>query len=608
MIPWIFKKIGLPLMLLLIVLTAFSGCSSNSGDGEEKGKVTISLTDAQGDFVTYAVNVKSITLTRANGSEIETLPVTTTVDFAQYVDVMELITAASVPLGAYTKATMVLDYSAADIRVENSAGESVNVTSIKDADGNDVTELEVSVYLENQNKLVIAPGLISHLALDFDLKSSNTVTFADNGSAQLVVEPTLVADIDKECPKVQQVRGLMVKVEEDKGRFFVNLCPFNHNLKGEKEDFGQVIVLSGTETVYEINGEGFVGNDGLAALADIDSDTAVLVKGEMKFNPSRFEATEVYVGVSVPSVEGDVIMGSVLSRDGNTLSVNGVVLSQTGQHIRLNDTVMVTLSENTVVKKQRSMDTFSIADISPGQNIWITGSLSNSDSETLALDATSGTARLLFTTLRGHVAADTSGSDLNVELGTIDLRKAELFDFSGTGSDGDNDAEPTSYEIETGDISTAGFDYGDPIKLYGFVNAYGQAPYDFAATTLVNYVTMPSFLTLKWSPSTAAPFESMTDESLVVDLNAATVHHLLFNSHISQDGDDDTMTIVPADKSVYVIKMRLNIYVYSDFAEFVGKLDELLDGNNRVSRLFSTGAYQADSGILTTTYLTIEIR
>jgi hypothetical protein len=608
MIPWIFKKLGLPLMFLIIALTATSGCSSSSGSGEEQGEVTISLTDAAGDFVTYAVAVKSITLTRANGAEIETLPATTTVDFTRYVDVTELITAASVPLGAYTKATMVLDYSNADIRVENSAGESVDITSIRDADGNDVIELEVSVYLENQNKLVIAPGLISHLALDFDLKSSNTVTFADNGNAQLVVEPILVADIDKECPKVQQVRGLRVVVQEDKGRFFVKLCPFNHNLNGENHNFGQVMVLSGTETIYEINGEGYVGEDGLAVLADVDEDTAVLVKGEMKFNPTRFEASEVYAGTSVPSVEGDVIMGSVLSRDGNTLAVNGVVLSQTGQHIRLNDTVVVTLSDNTVVKKQRSMETFSIADISPGQHIWITGSFSNTESETLALDATSGSARLLLTALRGHVTADTSGSDLTIELGSIDLRKAELFDFTGTGIDAGNDADPDRYEIETGSLSTAAFAPGDPIKLYGFVNAYGQAPYDFEATTLVNYVTLPSFLTLKWNPSTTAPFESMTDDSLVVDLNAATVHHLLSNSQLSQDGDEDTVTIVPADRSVYVIKMRMNIYVYSDFTEFVGKLDELLDGNNRVSRLFSTGIYEADSGTLTNTYLTIEIR
>lgn len=608
MIQWTIKKLGLPLMFFFIVLSALSGCSGSSGDGEEKGEVTISLTDAEGDFVTYAVDVKSITLTRANGTVVETLPITTTVDFAQYVDVTELITAASVPLGAYTKATMVLDYSAADIRVENSAGETVNVAAIKDADGNDVTELEVSVYLENVNKLVIAPGLISHLSLDFDLKSSNTVTFDDNGTTHIVVEPSLVADIDKECPKTQQVRGQLAEVNEDMGYFYVNICPFNHDLKNKKHHFGQVMVLSGTETVYEINGEDFVGDDGLAALAEIEEDTAVLVKGEMKFNPRRFEATEVYVGTSVPTVEGDVVMGSVLSRDGNTLAVNGVVLSQTGQHVRLNDTVMVTISETTVVKKQRSTEAYSIADISPGQNIWITGSLSTTESETLTLDSTSGTARLLFTTLRGHVAADTETSDLNIELGTIDLRKTELFDFTGTGINAANDANPMSYEIETGALSTSAFDLGDPIKIFGFVNAFGQAPYDFEATSLVNYVTLPSFFTVKWSPSTTEPFESMTNESLVVDLDDANVHHLLCKAHVSQNDDENTVTIVPAESGVYVIKIKKNTYVYSDFAEFTAKLDTVLDGYNRMRRLFATGGYEADSGLLTTTYLTVELK
>lgn len=608
MIQWAVKKLGLPIMFLFIALSVLSGCSGSSGKDEEKGEVTISLTDAEGDFVTYAVDVKSITLTRANGTEIETLPATTTVDFAQYVDLTELITAASVPLGAYTKATMVLDYSTADIRVENSAGETVNVSSIKDADGNDITELEVSVYLENTNKLVIAPGLISHLALDFDLKSSNTVTFDVDGAAHMVVEPNLVADIDKECPKTQQVRGQLAEVNEEMGYFYINLCPFNHNLKEKKHQFGQVMVLSGEKTVYAINGEDFVGDDGLAALADIDEDTAVLVKGEMKFNPRRFEATEVYVGTSVPSVEGDVVMGSVLSRVGNTLAVNGVVCTQDGKKIRLNDTVMVTLSENTVVKKQQSTATYSISDIAPGQNIWITGSLSTTDSETLALDSTSGTARLLFTTLRGHVAADTEVSDLNIELGTIDLRKAELFDFTGTGLDVDNDADPSNYEIETGSLSTSAFDLGDPIKIYGFVNAFGQAPYDFEATTLVNYVTLPSFFTVKWNPSSTEPFESMTDESLVVNLDAANVRHLLCKAHVSENDDENTVTIVPADSGVYVIKMRKNTYVYSDFAEFTAKLDSVLDGYNRMSRLFATGSYEADSGMLTTTYLTVELR
>ncbi len=609
MIPRTLKKFSIPLILFFLALVFLTSCSGSSGtNSSDKGEVTISLTDAEGDFITYAVDVKSITLTRPNGTVVETLPVTTTVDFAQYVDVTELITSASVPLGAYTKATMTLDYSNADIRVENSSGESVQVSTIKDEDGNNVTEIEVSVYLENSTKLVIAPGLVSHLSLDFDLKSSNTVSFDDEGLAHVVVEPSLVAEIDKESPKIQQVRGTLADVEEDMGYFYVNLCPFSHNLKNNKHKFGQVMVLSGTGTLYEINGEAYTGDAGLSELADMESDTAVLVKGEMKFNPRRFEATEVYVGTSVPTVEGDVVMGSVLSRDGNTLAVNGVVFSEDGDKIRLNDTVVVTLSETTVVKKQRSSEEFTIDAIAPGQNIWITGELSTTESGTLSLDAAEGTARLLLTTLRGHVAADSEGSDLNIELGSIDLRKAEMFDFTGTGSDETTDADPSSYEIETGVLSTAAFDLGDPIKIYGFVNGFGQAPYDFQATTLVNYVSLPSFLTVKWDVSSTEPFDSISEDSLVVDVGPKNVRHLLCKANVSENVEEKLITLIPAESGVYVINMRHDTYVYSDFAEFSAKLETFLDGYNRMKRLFATGAYDADTRIMTTTYLTAELR
>jgi hypothetical protein len=434
------------------------------------------------------------------------------------------------------------------------------------------------------------------------------VEFDNDGNALLVVEPTLIADVDKETPKVERIRGLLGDVNEDMGYFYVNLCPFTHNLKEKKHRFGDVMVLSGTETVYDINGEGFVGDDGLSALADVDKDTPVLVKGSMKFDPRRFEATEVYVGTSVPTISGDVIMGSVIARDGNTLKVNGMVCAKDGSTIRLNDTAIVTLSDETVVKKEKSTDTYSIGDIAPGQRVWITGDLTISDSNTPYIDATQGTARLLVTTLRGHVAPATVDSDLNLELGTIDFRKPDLFDFTGTGDTAEHDADPDSYEIETGSLSTAAFETGDPIKVYGFVNAFGAAPYDFEATTLVNYVTLPSVFTVKWSPSSTDPFESITDEGIVVDLSGKNVHHLLCKAQVNENDGEDLVTLVPAESGVYVIKMRKGIYIYSDFTKFVEKMETFLDGANAVKRLFATGNYESDSKTLTTTYLTVEIK
>ena len=609
----------LQMLFVFLAMTVFSSCSGSSGEsqngepkneakGEARGEVTISLTDAEGDFVTYSVDVVSITLTLKDGSVVETLPIATTVDFAQYVDITEFLTSASVPLGVYSKATMILDYSDADIRVENNEGEIVTAASILDGDGNAVTQLEVSVYLENQSALVITPGLIPHLSLDFDLKASNTISFDEAGNASVMVEPTLLADIDRESPNPHRARGFLGDIDENMSYFYVKLCPFFHDLKGKRTQFGQAMVLSGAGTVYEINGVDYVGDKGLAAMTGIDEDTAVLVKGKILINPCRIEAEEVYVGTSVPSVQGDVVMGSVLRRDGNTLAVNGLVCSQDGKEFRWNDTVSVTISENTLVKKQRSTEKFSIDDISPGQNIWVTGTLSMTESESLALDTTEGTARLLMTTLRGNVTSDNEDSALSIELDTMDLRKAALFDFTGTGTTPAKDADPLNYEIETGDLDTSSFGLHESIKVYGFVNAFGQAPYDFTATSLTNYSSLPSFLTLRWDPSTTEPFVEMIEESLVIDMDTENMHHLLYKSHQYQSDNDGNFAIKPSDRGVFIIQMRKNTHVYTDFTKFVNELEPLIDGYNRVRRLFAAGTYERNTQTLTTYYLTVELK
>jgi hypothetical protein len=55
--------------------------------------VVIALTDAEGDFASYTVDVLSLTLTTANGAVVETLPLSTRVDFARYTDLTEFLSA-----------------------------------------------------------------------------------------------------------------------------------------------------------------------------------------------------------------------------------------------------------------------------------------------------------------------------------------------------------------------------------------------------------------------------------------------------------------------------------------------------------------------------------
>jgi hypothetical protein len=114
---------------ILIVLLALSACGGGSGNGEPIvanqgcdaatcGTLLVGLTDADGEFLSYSVDVVSLTLTKANGTVVQTLPTRQRVDFAGLVDLTELVTAATIPNGTYVSASIQLDYANADVSVE----------------------------------------------------------------------------------------------------------------------------------------------------------------------------------------------------------------------------------------------------------------------------------------------------------------------------------------------------------------------------------------------------------------------------------------------------------------------------------------------------------
>jgi len=135
------------------------GCGGGGGDNGS-GEVIIGLTDTQGDFLSYSVDVVSITLTKANGAVVETLPLSSRVDFAQYEEMTEFITAATIPSGVYTRAQIRLDDSNADIQVEGAGGEAVKST-VQDRNGQPVTTMDLAVRLGDLNGLAIAPGEVN---------------------------------------------------------------------------------------------------------------------------------------------------------------------------------------------------------------------------------------------------------------------------------------------------------------------------------------------------------------------------------------------------------------------------------------------------------------
>jgi hypothetical protein len=594
------------IMLALYGLIGLAGCSSDSAGQTETGNITIGLTDAEGDFVTYAVDVVSLTLTHANGTVVEALPLTTRVDFAQYVDMTELLTAASVPLGAYKKATLSLDYSTADIRVENSAGEIIAVTTLVDENDDPVGHIDMDVYLENRSALVVAPGLLSHITLDFDLAASNSVTIDEGGLAHVTVAPVLLADVNHESPKTFRLRGTLDEVLTDDNSFFVNVCPFYHRIhNADDRPFGRLMVVTDDETVYEIDGMTLTGMDGLTLLADQPSGISIVAMGKMKTDPIRFEAQSVYVGTSVPGTTSDVITGHVIGRDGDTLSVNGMVFIKDEARYIMNDTVRVTLSEDTVVTRRDDDGEQTTDAVAPGQRVIITGDIDTDDAENLSMTAD----RILMdlTVLKGRVTDNPESAYLSVSLESIASKPVDMFDFSGTGSTVENDADPAAYEIETGDLDITDLVTDDLVRIWGFVNAFGQAPYDFAATAIDTLADRPAFFKVHWKPFSSEPFTLISDERLEVNLEGTrTFHHLLQALCLRPLQDlEETPAIVPGEEGVYVIIMRGGPQVFTDFGEFTARIQTELEGSVRAKKLFVKGTYDDASATLTARYLTL---
>lgn len=148
------------LLFGLSLMACGGGDGSDGSAGSDTGEVFVGLTDADGDFATYTVDVSSLTLTRADGAVIDALPISTRVDFAQYTDLTEFLTVATVPLGIYTHVDMTLDYTNADIRA--ASGNDVVPLTPLDGDGNLITTLTMNVKFDGRHPLSSATRHSGH--------------------------------------------------------------------------------------------------------------------------------------------------------------------------------------------------------------------------------------------------------------------------------------------------------------------------------------------------------------------------------------------------------------------------------------------------------------
>ncbi len=599
----------LPWLLSLLLLLAGCGGGSSSdteADTQERGELVIGLTDAPGDFSSYAVNLVSLTLTKQNGAVVETLPLNTRVDFAQYTDMTEFLTAATVPAGVYMKAQMRVDYSDAEIWVEDDDGNLVQVptANIVNENGETLTQMDLRVQLEGRQSLLIAPGIPAHLTLDFDLNTSNQV---DLSGAQpvLTVQPILLADLELERPKVHRVRGPLRDVDTVNSHFDISIRPFHHRFD-HLHRFGDMQVDVLNETFYEIDGETYQGEAGLAALDAMPGLTATVAIGDLKHGNGRFtfQATEVYAGSSVPGGDLDAVRGNVIARRGDTLTIRGATLMRKDGTVVFRDIIDVGLDEETIVKKQLSNEDHEIIEVSVGQRVLVFGSLDAAESS-MGADH----IRMLATVLNAtRVGGDDS---LVVDLQRIDGRPVSIFDFSGTGATAETDADPQNYEVDHGDLDISQISSGAPMRAIGFVTPFATAPDDFTANTLVDLTDVQAVLSVGYGTGSANAFSAISRDGLTLDLTDAGRFHHLGRAGVVIDLAElglEPIIVPPADDDgSFWIQDGETLQLHTSFANFSADLAARIEAGSLVKGVLSSGDYVDQSGVLTSRMVIVKL-
>jgi hypothetical protein len=577
------------------------------------GASMVTMTDAKGDFLSYIVNVTSLQLQTAAGASVETLPVTTKVDFAKLVDLTEVISAGQIPAAEYVSATLTLNYTGANITADDGTGKAVALNPV-DANGAALTgPVTVSIKLDNANHLVITPGRTGRLAFDFNLAASNTVNLA---AATVTVSPTLVATVTPADTKQVRVRGQLVNASATANDFVLNVQPFY----SESMTVGQVTVAVAPTTTYQINGTAYVGMAGITALAALPANTMVAALGSLQTGTQTLTAQAVLAGTSLQNPAKDQISGTVIARSANSLTVRGATYrGQDGDFDFEHQDVTVTVGANTAVTEEGVMGTFTIANISVGQHIDAFGMLSSTSgtaASTKTLDATAGQVRLDLTPAWGVVTNLATGS-ATVNLQSLDGMPVSAFTFAGTGTSAATDAKPTAYVINTGSLNQAGLTMNAPARVFGFVTPFGMAPPDFTAQTLVNFSAVPQALVVDWAQKgTTMAFMGLTATSTSLQLDLAGVGNLHFIQIGPETLDLTTLatapTIVPdtaATTDVFTIGHRGKYKTenFNTFAAFVAALTTDLTPTSTVVAVAATGQFNSTSNTFTATRIVVLI-
>ncbi|MEL7298202.1 MAG: hypothetical protein AAGJ86_11110, partial [Pseudomonadota bacterium] len=356
-------------------------------------------------------------------------------------------------------------------------------------------------------------------------------------------------------------------------------------------DFGRFTVNVDDETQYEVDGQGYTGADGLAALAALDPREPVIANGQI--SQREMDADVVVAGSSVPWADSDVVKGVVAARDADTLTIRGARVELEDGTVIFGGEYTVLLGEETTVSAPGVDNaTLTTNSISVGQRVIAFGE--RSDDQTI--DATADRIVMQYSQLTGEVV---QASPMAVDVFLLNGRRPANFDFAGTGMSADLDADPDFYEIDNGNLALTTVTDGDLVRVRGLVNEFGAAPEDFNAKTVIDleFAERPGELTVQWpvdAPS-AMPFLSTSPDQLNVDISESREFLRIRGVPRPFTNPLDMLTIAATEDGLgaYAINVRGSgtVSLYREFAALEAALNEQLAAGATLQRIHARVRY-----------------
>lgn len=584
-------------------LGAGLGNDNDGGTGTETGKVQILLTDAEEDFLTYKIDVVSITLSTEAGGEVDVLTTATEVDFVQYQELSELFAIRSIPAGNYNSIQLELDYTDSEIIVQDDEG-NPHMASPLDADGAPITLLNVDLQFGDADSVIVSPARVANLTLDLDLSASNEILSFD--PAEVLVEPFLMATAEVDGEREHRARGLLQSVDTLEESFVLDLLP----MRRRDGSFGEAVLSTDTDTAFEIDGVEYTGAEGLAALELLELNTPVVAYGAYDEEIENPLTTQVFAGTSVPWDDKDLLRGTVTARTGDSLTVSGGVI-ETSDGSLFTRTITLTVGDDTTVTGYRLGDA-DIDSLSIGQNIQAMGDFTQTGGDVEAgdvvgtLDATADSVRMSLTALLGSVA---TAAPLTIDLAIINRRPLDIFDFSGTGASALEDADPANYEIETGSLNISNLEAEEWVQVRGYPTPFGSAPEDFEAVSVADHGTdtFNATLTARWEEEAA---ESIVIDgssfSLVLDEGGSSLQVGRIPARLGDAFELNSVTGKVEDGRFAVQIAGESITIFSSYTDFLVELTNQLALGEPARKLTARGDYNSIEGVLTAANLVVK--